>query len=60
MRADQASDIKVLKEKKGVPTVIEWQGRRYQLQHPSQIKRGQSEKKPVEEKEPFGLDGIFL
>lgn len=41
---DKQVDIKVIKEKKGIPTVIEWKGNRYQLQHPSQAKRG-SEKK---------------
>ncbi len=37
-------DIKVIKEKYGVPTVIEWNGQRYQLQHPSQVKRGGEKK----------------
>ncbi|WP_261796014.1 hypothetical protein [Numidum massiliense] len=31
--------VTVAKTKKGVPTVIEVSGRRYQLQHPSQYRR---------------------
>jgi hypothetical protein len=32
--------VTVLKEKNGVPTVIEWNGKKYQLQHESQFQRG--------------------
>lgn len=32
--------VTVLKQKKGVPTVLLVSGRRYQLQHPDQYKRG--------------------
>lgn len=33
-------EIRVVKEKKGVATVIEYKGNRYTLQHPHQMKRG--------------------
>jgi hypothetical protein len=33
-------EIKIIKEKNGVPTVIEYQGKRYVLDHPNHYNRG--------------------
>lgn len=32
--------VHVVKTKKGKPTVVEFSGQRFQLQHPNQFKRG--------------------
>lgn len=37
-----AGTYKVKKVKNGIPTVIEIQGRLYQLQHPNQFKRSET------------------
>lgn len=33
-------NVTIIKEKNGIPTVIEVEGHRYQLQHKDQYKRG--------------------